>query len=336
MTGAMPRPTCLLLLALAAGCALRPSHLVPAEDHVVVKSVRLPARDWLPWFTRFAEHAWVECKHGDHVERIEWNRGAGIILHAEFGLEGFVADQRWDRDVAVHAEWTGPAAAALAARIRAVADDYPSTGDYLAWPGPNSNTFITWLADAADFGVALPANAVGKDYTPWLAAGISDTGVGLHLDTAVLGAQVGLVEGIELHLLGLTVGIGLWPPVLKLPFLADIPGGWFRFGSVAQPVPPPRRRAARERWRGGCIGQSQRPPRVWSASDENSGNLARGADANGCDSRLEPPTQSLWRTHGVDLEIVCCSGSVRRSRTGSAPSVAGHLPEPGAERRSHQ
>jgi hypothetical protein len=50
-----------------------------------------------------------------------------------------------------------------------------------------------------------------------------------------------LVEGIELHLLGLTVGVGLWPPVLKLPFLADIPGGWFRFGSVAQPVPPPRR-----------------------------------------------------------------------------------------------
>ena len=40
---------------------------------------------------------------------------------------------------------------------------------------------------------------------------------------AWLGAQVGLAEGVELHLLGLTLGVDLWPPQVKLPFLPAIP-----------------------------------------------------------------------------------------------------------------
>ena len=38
-----------------------------------------------------------------------------------------------------------------------------------------------------------------------------------------VGAQVGLAEGVELHLLGLTLGVDLWPPQVKLPFLPAIP-----------------------------------------------------------------------------------------------------------------
>lgn len=221
---------CVLTLCVAA-CATRPSALPRADCQVLVKTVRLPDRDWLPWYTRFAEHTWVEVADAAGRERIEWNRGMRTVVHTPLDAEDLTgsqaADERWDEGVAVLAQWTGEHAAAIAARVRAVADDFPHLAGYRAWPGPNSNTFVAWLAREAGFGVSLPPNAVGKDYAPWLAAGMSTTGVGLRLDTAVLGAQAGLVEGVELHLLGLTAGVGLWPPCLKLPFLPAIPGGWF-------------------------------------------------------------------------------------------------------------
>ena len=39
---------------------------------------------------------------------------------------------------------------------------------------------------------------------------------------------MGLREGLELHLLGLTLGVGLWPPALKLPLLPrlGVHPGW--------------------------------------------------------------------------------------------------------------
>lgn len=221
-----------LLLLLLVACAMRPPQLEPAPYHVVVKSVRLPERSWLPWYTRFAEHAWIEVKARDRIERIEWTRGAGAVVHTPLDLEDFTAARRWEQGVAVIAEVAGPPAQALGERMLAIADEFPQATAYRAWPGANSNTFVVWLARAAGMGVLLPPNAVGKDYTGWIAAGASSTGVGLHVDTAVLGAQVGLVEGVELHALGLTAGVGLWPPSLKLPFLPAIPGGWFAPGSA--------------------------------------------------------------------------------------------------------
>jgi hypothetical protein len=232
MSIALPLVTApFLSLLLLGACATRPSTLPRGDYQILVKSVRLPERNWLPWYTRFAEHVWVEIADAQGRERIEWNRGFDAVVHTELDTNDLTgdatADERWDRSVAVLARWTGGNAVALATRIRAVADDFPNAADYRAWPGPNYNTFIAWLAREASFGIELPANAVGKDYAGWLAAGVSTTGLGLHLDTAVLGVQAGLVEGVELHLLGLTAGVGLWPPSLKLPFLPAIPGGWF-------------------------------------------------------------------------------------------------------------
>ena len=227
----MPRSPLPLTALLLTACATRPSTLPDDPCRVLVKSVRLPDRDWLPWFTRFAEHAWVEVRLGDQATRIEWNKYLDAIAHTPLRPPDLANDERWERGVAVHAEWTGERARELGERILAVAHRFPDATGYRAWPGPNSNTFVAWLAREVGMGVLLPPTAVGKDYTPWLAAGLSSTRLGLHVDTALLGAQVGLVEGVELHLLGLTAGIALWPPALELPFLPAFPGGWFALGS---------------------------------------------------------------------------------------------------------
>lgn len=209
---------------------MRPSAL-PAADHLVaIKSVRLPVRTWLPWYTRFAEHVFVDVHDAAGWHRVEWNSHLDRIRIDRIDAEEAADDVRWEEPVAVTDWWEGERAARYGARILAVAADYPDAEGYRAWPGPNSNTFAEWLAQETGMSVVLPNNAVGKDYTPWLRLGTSSSRTGLELETIVLGAQLGLCEGVEVHLLGLTFGVGLWPPQLKLPFLPAIPGEWFALG----------------------------------------------------------------------------------------------------------
>lgn len=211
---------------LLAACAMRP-HALPMDDNlVVVASVRLPVREWLPWYTRCADHLWIDVKNADGWHRIEWNSRLDHIAVDTIDEAHARSDRRWDEGTAVHEFATGARAKELGDRILAAAAAYPDAAHYHAWPGPNSNTFVEWLAREAGMAVVLPPNAIGKDYTPWLSAGISSSRTGVEIETMLVGAQVGLREGVELHLLGLTAGIGLWPPCLKLPLLPAIPGGW--------------------------------------------------------------------------------------------------------------
>ena len=229
--GATMRCVAFSPLLLLVACALRPPQLQPAPYHVVVKSVRLPERDWLPWYTRCAEHAWVDVKDAAGWHRVEWNQRLDHVRVEPMSGEVAGHDLRWEEGVAVWACYRGERARELAAAILATAKAYPDATNYRAWPGPNSNTFVEWLAQETGLPLVMPPSAIGKDYTPWLRAGFTSSRTGIEVETMLLGAQVGLCEGAELHLLGLTLGVGLWPPALKLPFLPAIPGGWFAPGS---------------------------------------------------------------------------------------------------------
>ena len=46
---------------------------------------------------------------------------------------------------------------------------------------------------------------------------MTSEGTGLQLETPVLGLEIGLEEGIEVHVIGLSFGIDLWPPAIILP-----------------------------------------------------------------------------------------------------------------------
>lgn len=104
--------------------------------------------------------------------------------------------------------------------------DRHSVYGYVMWPGPNCNTYTAGVLRRARISVDLPPSAVGKDWPDaiphLLGFHASTTGVGLQLDVGIVGAQVGLVEGVELHLLGSSLGVALWPPALKLPFIGRI------------------------------------------------------------------------------------------------------------------
>ena len=93
--------------------------------------------------------------------------------------------------------------------------------------GPNSNTFMAWIARRVpELGLDLPSTAIGKDYlgpTTLLAPAPSGTGWQLSV-LGLAGATVARSEGLELSLLGLSVGIDLDDRRLRLPGVGFWPG----------------------------------------------------------------------------------------------------------------
>jgi len=202
----------------------------------------------MPWYTWFAHHAWVDVRNGDG----EWTRievqgpRSGVDLDS-LEQEEVLQAQRWGRSVWTLASYEGSAAAEIGPEVLRLARECPDYGslhteevgenafhstflsperrEYRRFPGPNSNTFVAWLIDEVPgLQSELHHNAVGKDFPHWFHLGRTAGGWGLELDTPVLGAGLGLQQGIELHLLGLTAGIDLWPPAIKLPVLPRL--GW--------------------------------------------------------------------------------------------------------------
>jgi len=218
------------LLVIAAlwtsACATYPSEVdVDSEFVVVCKSARLPA--WMPWYSQFAEHGWFDLYDGSEWLRIEvLSRSSGVVVRG-ISDEEAVSDVRFEtRDVHVHAVYRGDVARRMIPAMHRKAREYPWQGGYEPWPGPNSNTFVEWMShQVPGLWVEQYGTALGKDYPSngWVQAGVTATRTGLELETPYVGLQAGLTEGLELHLLGLTLGVDLWPPQLKLPFLPAIP-----------------------------------------------------------------------------------------------------------------
>ena len=221
--------TCILLtcLCVVACRASRPSELPRDEAWVVaVSSCRLP--EYMQWYTRFAHHTWIDAKRGDEDAwvRVEvMGKTTGGTLK-RVSADAVRADRRWGREVALHDVCTGERARSIALQLDAAVDALGpayATG-YRAWPGPNSNTFVRDAArEAGGFGVTFDHNALGKDDYGWFGLGLASSRSGVHVDTRGLGATLAAREGVELHVLGLTFGLQVWPPRLELPLLPELP-----------------------------------------------------------------------------------------------------------------
>ncbi len=211
-------------LLLLAGCGVHLPSQLPRDACwlVAVKSAPLST----PWF---AHHAFVDVLRDGQLQRIESGGRLGLLV-GEQAAEELWLDRRFDdRAVRVLTFVEGDAARAaidvLDARLEQ-SDSLPGFGvGYTKWPGPNSNTLVRDLvAGVPGLGFVFDPNCIGKDFA-WLGLGWTSSRTGVRLDTPLLGAAVGLREGVELHLLQLTIGVSLDPPGLSLPFLPQIPFG---------------------------------------------------------------------------------------------------------------
>src|SRR5690606_13884704 len=93
--------------------------------------------------------------------------------------------------------------------------------------GPNSNTFVAHvIREVPGLALELPVTAIGKDYLAdgFLARAPSGTGYQLNVG-GILGVIAAWDEGLEFNLLGLSFGIDVRDPAIKLPGLGRLGAG---------------------------------------------------------------------------------------------------------------
>lgn len=207
---------------LSSACLLMSCHqsVVRPDSTVVVKDVRIPKG--MPWYSRFASHSFVEYRESPSSawRRLEIvNKDSGIV-HEEISQAEATATTRWGNPVHLvsQSKVDGPL---VVRKMEKIAKNYDDSL-YRPWPGPNSNTFTTEIIREVN-GVTgmLEHNGVGKDHGLYF--GPTTGGTGLEIQATYLGVEAGLREGVQLNLLGLTAGVGIWPPSLKVPFLPQFP-----------------------------------------------------------------------------------------------------------------
>lgn len=191
----------------------------PPEEAAVV---RIYSARTVRWRGIFATHAWVVIKDrgAASYQRFDYTAWGDPIR-----VNGFAADGRWFGNVPeVVFAADGPAAERLIPKIRAAVDSYAfrQRGDYRAWPGPNSNTFVAAIVAAIpEIRTTLPPTAIGKDYPldgRWF--GWTRSGTGVHLSLGgYAGLAIGWVEGLEINILGAIAGLDIARPGIKLPGL---------------------------------------------------------------------------------------------------------------------
>lgn len=198
-------------------------HLPPAGGLQAV--VRIFSAPTVRWKGIFATHCWIVFKQAGASRYTRYDYTAwGTPIR----LNGFEPDGRWfgsTPEIVFAAN--GAAADILIPRMQAAIRTYAfaKSGDYRAWPGPNSNTFVTAIMDAVpEIHTTLPPTAIGKDYPydgRWLRR--TPSGLGFRITfRGYVGLTLGWVEGIELNLLGAAAGFDIRRPAVKLPGLGRL------------------------------------------------------------------------------------------------------------------
>lgn len=175
-----------------------------------------------------ADHCWIAFKPEraagyTRYDVVAWGvRSGGEAIRANF--RG-VPDGNWAGNrPRVLLDRRGPEAQALIGDIERAVQDYPYRHTYRTWPGPNSNSFMGWIArQVPALGLDLPPRAIGKDFigNRFFARAPSNTGYQLSLG-GVLSLIVARVEGLELNLSGITLGINPFDPAITLPGLGRL------------------------------------------------------------------------------------------------------------------
>lgn len=186
--------------------------------------VRVFAARTVRWRGIFAVHSWIVVKERGAMRYTRYDYTA---WGEPIRIDGFAPDGRWfgaapELVLAVD----GDEAARVIPKIRNVIETYRfgAYGDYTAWPGPNSNTFVqAALNSVPELHAVLPPTAIGKDYpvAAWWGLTPSRTGVFTSLG-GYLGLTVGWIEGVELNVFGGVLGIDLRRPALKFPGIGRI------------------------------------------------------------------------------------------------------------------
>ncbi len=180
------------------------------------------------WRGAFGVHTWISVKPTNasfytvyHI--IGWQTrysGNGLVIRRD------IPDRYWfGSKPELLADLQGEGVDEIIAKVDAAARSYPYSGEYGLWPGPNSNSFTSWVGrQVPELRMSLPSTAIGKDYlghTTFFDKTPSGTGFQFSL-FGLLGVMVAVEEGLEVNIAGLTLGVDPLDFNLKLPGIGRV------------------------------------------------------------------------------------------------------------------
>ncbi|WP_041583461.1 DUF3750 domain-containing protein [Bdellovibrio bacteriovorus] len=204
------------------------AHLAPTPQEEKGAVVQVYAARTVSWRGYFAVHSWIatKAKGADHYRTyhvIGWRVKRGLEA---VRIETDIPDRHWfGAKPDLIEDLRGAEAEAAIPQIDKLARDYAYKNTYRAYPGPNSNTFISHIIrNVPELKVELPPHAIGKDWINQAdLVGWSESKTGVQFSLfGMLGLTVGLGEGVELNLLGLNFGVDFMRPALKLPMVGRV------------------------------------------------------------------------------------------------------------------
>lgn len=179
------------------------------------------------WRGYLGVHTWIASKRRNAdsfvvYEVIGWYKYRDLPVVATTRKE---PDRRWfGSEPQVLLDMRGQEVEGVINDIERAVTAYPHADEYTVWPGPNSNTFVAFVArNVPGLSVDLPPTAIGKDYLGGKLVAQTPSGSGYQVSIAgLLGVMVAAEEGIEINLLGLTFGIDPMDLAVKLPGIGRV------------------------------------------------------------------------------------------------------------------
>ena len=208
------------------------ANLVPLTKDDKEAKVQIYSAKAFSWRGKFSQHLWIATKEKDADSYLVHYV---VLWGKSFGSDGVVVVQKdlpdrywYSAKPEIIYSLSGEEAAKIIPKIYEAEKTYPYRNFYRAYPGPNSNTFISHIIrQIPELKIALPNNAIGKDWlcnengTKFFALSESKTGVQFSF-YGMFGMILGLVEGLEINIIGLSFGIDFLHPALKLPGIGRV------------------------------------------------------------------------------------------------------------------
>jgi len=205
--------------------SMEATGLAPDPANVSEAVVQVYAAKAFGWRGAFSVHTWIIAKPAGatrytRYDVVGWG-GAPVVRQNYAAADGLWYGGRPE----ILRDMRGKDAEPLIEEIEAAVAAYPFADTYHTWPGPNSNTFVAYVArNVPGLRLDIPANAIGKDYLP-LTAPITRAPSGTGMQVSLLGLFgfiVAAEEGLEVDVLGLSAGVDVLRPALRVPGLGRI------------------------------------------------------------------------------------------------------------------
>lgn len=204
-----------------------PAGLAPDPAATPEAVVQVYSARTVRWRRYFGVHTWIAAKRSNadqftvyEVIGYRLKRTGNVVVVHQRAADGYWYGNRPE----LLSDVRGSGVDALIDRIESAVQRYPYPDKYHVWPGPNSNTFTAFVArEVPELRVDLPPTAIGKDYLGLNPVDVAPSGTGGQLSLfGLLGVMVGVEEGVELNLLGLTFGVDPRSLSLKLPLVGRL------------------------------------------------------------------------------------------------------------------